>query len=389
MGTMLTSRNRLRLLFAVALAPVGAVACEQILGLEPGELRTTTTSSTTTAGTGAAAGQGGHAGSGGQGAGGSGGQPVPELVASGQKKPVFITSDGVNVYWANEGSGDDRVMKAPVDGSPDAEVAVAYNQASPVGIAQLANVIYWSAQDDGAIRTALKDAVACDGANCSQFAGGLAHPAALAIAADTLVWSETDPPDAGAVRRSALTPPSATDLATQQGQVWQLATGGGYAYWFTPSDGKLRRAPLTGGLPAVVWEQAPGPMPMAGQAGVAVSVDGAWVYWTNPDERTVSRAKATDTLDPSTRVELAQGEDHPIAVAVDGTHVYWINAGSECATDAAPPYGSVKRLPFDADGGQIPEILASDLCDPKGIALDDNNAYWTVHGKGEVYRRRK
>jgi DNA-binding beta-propeller fold protein YncE len=383
---MVLSKRGLRLLGAVALAPVAAVGCEQILGLESGELRPTTTSSTTTEGTGAAAGHAGQAGTGGQGPGGSGGHPANELLAKGHGKPVLITSDGENVYWTNEGSTDGRVMKVPVDGGPDAEVVVASNQGSPVGIAQLDNEIYWTSEDDNAIRKALKDAGTCDSVSCSQFAGGLSHPGTLAIAPQTLVWSEIEPVEAGTVRRSPLSPLNATDLATQQGAVWQLATGGGYVYWLARSDGRLRRAPLGGGSAEVVWEELL--VPPTDQAGVAVSPDGAWVYWTNPDEGKVSRASVTDGF-PAARTVLASGQNKPVAVVADDSNLYWLNLGTDCIDEAGPPTGSVMRRGLPADGGAAVETLADTLCLPKGIALDDNNVYWTVWGAGEVYRRRK
>ena len=63
--------------------------------------------------------------------------------------------------------------------------------------------------------------------------------------------------------------------------------------------------------------------PQRGRAG-AMAVDGAHIYWINPDSGTIGRANLDGTgVDQS----FITGAAPPVSVAVDAAHVYWTDAG--------------------------------------------------------------
>jgi hypothetical protein len=95
-----------------------------------------------------------------------------------------------------------------------------------------------------------------------------------------------------------------------------------------------------------------------------LAVDGTSVYWTSAgasDERVMK--VGIDGGDP---VRLADGHT-PWGIAVNATHVYWANAGD----------GTVWRAGLDGGGAAT---LATGLCGPGAIALDEANVYWTNGG---------
>lgn len=107
-------------------------------------------------------------------------------------------------------------------------------------------------------------------------------------------------------------------------------------------------------------------------SGIAVS--GGWVYWVNPREETINRAKLNGS---GAATEIDEGfitaTRRPQGVAVDSGHVYWTNAGS--GADGAGTIGRAKL-----DGSDVERSFITGANNPQGIAVNATHVYWTNVG---------
>ncbi|WP_437659259.1 hypothetical protein [Sorangium sp. So ce1182] len=183
-----------------------------------------------------------------------------EILGEGQKYALAIAIDAANAYWTSADRG--TVMKAPIDGGGDA-VALATDQASPLGVAVDATHVYWV--NEGG--TVMK--VPIEGGELIALAEGQAKPQDIAVDATHVYW--------------------------------------------TNDGGTVMAAPIEGGSPITLAEGQRNPR--------RIAIDDASVYWTNDDGSV--RKVPLGGGDPIT---LAEGQDHPLGIAVDGTSVYWTNS---------------------------------------------------------------
>jgi len=88
------------------------------------------------------------------------------------------------------------------------------------------------------------------------------------------------------------------------------------------------------------------------------------------------------TLAPPPMSTLRLGAPSGIAVDPDDggggglRYIYWTNYDDN----------TVMRLPIDADGGQLPFVLASGQSNPAAIAVKDNNVYWVNAALGTILK---
>lgn len=165
-----------------------------------------------------------------------------------------------------------------------------------------------------------------------------------------------------------------------------IAIDGEFIYWANPSEDAIGRAKLLdGGEPKPEFIHIPplkvekgGKVEEVSPKPQYVAVDGGHVYWTsegegNPKEGTIGRADIEGTP-ASIEGEWIKGATRPKGIAVNSEFVYWANAGAEANEE-----GTIGRAK-QSDGGEVNQsfISLSDIQSPRGLAIDASHIYWTL-----------
>ena len=125
---------------------------------------------------------------------------------------------------------------------------------------------------------------------------------------------------------------------------------------------------FTGGAPPIIAQN------QAGALGVAV--DKSFVYWTDYDGGTISRAPNPSSGGGGNPGVIAMNQAKASDIVVDAANIYWVNAGD----------GTVMKMPL---GGGNPVAIASNQNGPWRMAIDANNVYWTTNSGGTVMQLAK
>jgi hypothetical protein len=108
------------------------------------------------------------------------------------------------------------------------------------------------------------------------------------------------------------------------------------------------------------------PYPPAGGNPIAVATDSTYLYWVDYSLGQVVRA-TIGTMGDAT--PIVTGRNHPSRLVVRDGYVYWIDFGT-----SQPNTGSVNKVA--TTGGAVTR-LATGQNQPRGIATDGVNVYWT------------
>jgi hypothetical protein len=203
------------------------------------------------------------------------------------------------------------------------------------------------------------------------------------------------------VSESHLTPP---DSAEPRPAAFVGAAADGSAAFFTSSE-KLTDEANTGPPqpePKIGRAERDGvngfePDWLAGHRAFGVAVGSEYVYWADPVDGTIGRAKlngeeANDefiepgptTVEEQVETELGSGEfetiiTHPLSkpryVAVDAGHVYWTNTA-----DGKDAHGTIGRA--DIEGETVEPECITGASNPQGIAVNTEHIYWANAGNG-------
>jgi hypothetical protein len=161
-------------------------------------------------------------------------------------------------------------------------------------------------------------------------------------------------------------------VATSAGKLVRTAMAINTTHVFWVQDGSIVRAPKAGGDASPVVK-----LP-AGKIQRMAADDGA-VYWTD-----------SGTGDPTWsgrvyrwalaggKVETLSDAPSPFAIALDGDTVYW--------TSSIDVGG---RVLAQKKAGGATFVLAADLHQPRGLAVDDKYVYWIDTGDGNACRTEK
>jgi len=196
---------------------------------------------------------------------------------------------------------------------------------------------------------------------------------------------------------------AATTITETPEDVIELVSDGTSLYFSLFDGSPIRKVPLAGGQSQIV--RTPGI-----KSG-ALAVDGRYLYVADYARDVVVRAPKTPGVGETV---LAAAQPKPVGIAIDETFVYWPceddgtirrvpKAGGAVQTLArgqihhdiialaAPPEywarwdqkHTLKRT--KKDGSQpAPEVLATDLSDPEGVATDARYVYVANKSAGEI-----
>ncbi len=191
------------------------------------------------------------------------------LIADGQGRPGGIATDESFVYWTNFEGGS--LMKAPLSGGISTTLVT--GQQGPQSLVVGAGQVYWTDFDDGTVR-----GMSLSGGAPAVLAAGQDHPSGVAIDSSNLYWVNSD----GSVRTLPLAGGASTTLAIGEAVSpavpRSIAVDSSYVYWteggeLSKSNGRIQRAPLSGGPALVLAQDQDSPCRLA--------VDSENVYWTN------------------------------------------------------------------------------------------------------------
>lgn len=240
---------------------------------------------------------------------------APTIIQASLDIPHGIASDGNEVYWANNGSGDIWKASANGGGMPG---AIVNGQNRPIDLVVSAGALYWLNAGDGTVMTADKN-----GANVTKIAGpsgaAASHPGHLRVSATKVYFTDSF---SGVVNSAPLVPNSATTVVASASNARFLDIDSTDIFFVSggAATSAVNQTPLAG--PTVT----PVALNQTNTAGVAL--DGAMFYWANSGivaaSGTINRAKK----DGSGATPLAMGQSYPQCIALDATSIYWVNIGT-------------------------------------------------------------
>lgn len=154
----------------------------------------------------------------------------------------------------------------------------------------------------------------------------------------------------------------------------RLATDTNHAYWATTSPPGVWHAPLNGDhVTPSALASASGLTKETVTMPYGVAVDGAHVYWADPDGNALKR-RALSSLGTDVLAEVVTAEPGPRDLALDATRVYWLTAG-----------GAVRARAKDLSANAV--TLATQQTGAESIIVDDRYVYWTTFVKSGTVSR--
>jgi hypothetical protein len=272
---------------------------------------------------------------------------------------------------------------APLNPAPYVgPLALSGGQARPAALALLAGKLFWTDIGVAGATGALKSVSPAGGTPASI--GAMSHaPRALVPAGTSAVFWTDAPgtPGGGSIFRAAgstVTQPI-TGLNAPEGISFALVAGTGKLFWSDFQDGTISVADDDGGDVAQL---------ATGQSyPYRVAADAHYVYWTNEGtlgsaDGSVARYEHTAATGKVEVLAMQQSTPRAIVLDVDpstgeAVAVYW-------ATFAPAPGGAIQRRHISGSTPGAAVTIASGLDYPNGIALDADNVYWSNRGSGTI-----
>ena len=263
--------------------------------------------------------------------------------------------------------------------------------------------LYGGARDAGheaaVVVTCSKDCLGgeCVAGKCQPVTliGGRDRPWGVVLDKDDVYWSELGPDgQPGAAYKLVPAADPVKIIDAEFDPTW-LYTNQSRLYWVSnTSAGVVGRCPLAGGSgciykPSIRVLTPPGSIVASSLQDTtyvnhpdSVVADNSGVYWTNAGGRpgfpegSVVVCRATGCGSPGPQI-LATSLQRPRGIALDEAFVYWVNEGVGADTDT----GTVSRI---LKSGGVAQKIADHQSGPAYIAVDVENVYWTNRGSGDV-----
>jgi hypothetical protein len=286
----------------------------------------------------------------------------PVVLAGPLDNPTDLAVDSALVFWPASGAlnaGPDAaptgfVQECSKQGCDAGSFVLADKQGHPYFLALDDTRVYFTAWDDGAIRSSSKYAAGPP----DTIVSGLQNPFNIVLDANTIYWVDSS---AGLIQSCPNTGCGNVPktLATAQDNPQGLAVDGTTVYWSTSST--IMSAPKDGGAVTQVVGGADRPG--------ALTVAAPYLYWcANSTNGAIMRC----TIGACDAGVVASGFQYPARIAVDGPDLYWIAAGLPASAS-----GAVMML--RGDGG-APITLATLQKYPHAVAVDATSIYWVNAG---------
>lgn len=266
---------------------------------------------------------------------------APRVIADGQAGAYGVTTDAQNVYWTAELEG--AVRSAPKNGTGVVSTLSTSDTERPRDIASDGVHVYW-------IDVALTRAEPSGAHKQAIFYGeNQVSLVRMRLAAATLAVVQRGGNVFQVQKVSGSLRVGPTDT-----HALAAVDGGANFYWITATG--LSRYPMPDGPRVEMTHGEAGPQDLA--------VDDTDAYFITSGGE-VKKIDRNASLGDAT--SLVSGQSSPMRMALDATHVYWTNSGD----------GTVRRV-LKA-GGPVEEI-ASGQDQPFAIAVDGDGVYWTNRG---------
>ena len=161
-------------------------------------------------------------------------------------------------------------------------------------------------------------------------------------------------------------------VATSAGKLVRTALAVNATHVFWVQDGSIVRAPKIGGDASPVVKLTAGKIQR-------MAADDAAVYWTDSGTGDPTwSGRVYRSAIAGGKVETLSDAPSPLAIVLDGDTVYWTSS-----IDVGGRVLSHKKA------GGATFVLAADLHQPRGLAVDEKYVYWIDTGDGTVCRTEK
>ncbi|HEX2570449.1 MAG TPA: hypothetical protein VH877_12900 [Polyangia bacterium] len=262
------------------------------------------------------------------------GGPV-DAVASGAQAagPSGIAVTGGYVLYATE--VDNTIWRAAPGSASPTPVPLATGQARPISVTTDGVYVYWANLDGGTLRRVRIRRTPLD--NVETLADGMNRPWGLALYGGYLYWTNSaneDPAWRGAIYRVPVAGGTPEKLSSAH-QPYGIAVDASGIYWADYAEGTINRIGLDG-------QPGPtGPVLWPNQAGpISLLRDGSTLYWANYTGGQVRRA----ALGAAAPEDVATSQLRPIGLAQDGLALYWANDDWNTSGCAQPACGTIMKV---------------------------------------------
>ena len=308
--------------------------------------------------------------------GGCSGSCTPTVIATAQPgETVNVRAQDGFVYWVNFATPG-QVRRCARASCGTTTVDLASNEPQPAGLLLDNGSVYW-----GRIGVP-RGVLACplEGGTPARFVATISGDFGandIAIGDKTLLFTNIH---GGSVlsARAAAVDASANVLYTDLGaNTLRVVAASSDVFW-SQSDGKVQRCPLTGcvgGRPTLIYASPAGDA--SPSAALGLTLLGSYLYVTIPADHKIVRCRV-DTVAPCGSGETVATGTNPNEITNDGTSIFWTDDGDEV----------VKMISVSPTLG-APEIIAKGQVSAGAIATDDMFVYWANRYRGQVMMLKK